>query len=630
MARQATLVLVGVAVLLACLVSRWNSNGSGSEIARLKQANAQLQRQLEARDAQLAIKASLPLGGSSGGSSGSSSSSSTAATVAPDCAPTAASGATKGQAQPRDDALLAAQLLDLHSHWDWRAIAKEMLLPFAYIDRPMLENAVRTCFENGTMYCMRAQVRNGELYITDYRAVFFDRHYAPARVMPLLDVLRRHKIPDVDIVVAAVDEPRVKMKVEKTEWTKAVLRYPGAAQLRKQLTTPLVGLPREVQLRPDLERRHPEVSLPPPLFSSTTNRAHVDLSWPDFSFYMPNRPHKLRTPPWSKLHPQMLRESSTIPWASKIPLAVHTGNVGSPYRKRLAKAAEAHPEEILVNELFIGDHGKIRSTCAELGLDKKGGFQQHKCFMTFVEQCSYKYLLNSASIGYANKFKYLLLCGSVVIYVRDGMVHKEFYEYGLLPGVHYVAVDTAADVPAMVRWLKEHDDYARAVALAGRARMATLTTDAVADFTAELLTQYSRLQLFRVSPSPGAVRINCEDDLWRHYARDAPWMNHYLNMDNATCIVPPDLSDPRTFGPPGWGGAYRGSRCAASPRTTCARSRSPTRARRATASPRTSRARRSRRLTPSPPRTTTRGRPSTGSRCGPRPRRGGGGARGGG
>eukprot|EP00965_Chrysotila_dentata_P181136 5979588-Pleurochrysis_carterae.AAC.1 len=34
------------------------------------------------------------------------------------------------------------------------------------------------------------------------------------------------------------------------------------------------------------------------------------------------------------------------------------------------------------------------------------------------EQCSYKYLLNSASIGYANKFKYLLLCGSVVIYVQ--------------------------------------------------------------------------------------------------------------------------------------------------------------------------------------------------------------------
>jgi len=289
----------------------------------------------------------------------------------------------------------------------------------------------------------------------------------------------------------------------------------------------------------------------------------LDLAWPDFSFYMPKKPHKLRTPPWSKLHPQMLRESSTVEWATKIPLAVHTGNVGSAYRKRLAEEARRSPNEILVNELFIGDHGKIKSTCAQLGLHRKGGFQQHKCYMTFLEQCSYKYLLNSASIGYANKFKYLLLCGSVVIYVREGMQHKEFYEYGLVSGVHYVSVDTAADVPAMVRWLKEHDDYARAVALAGRARMATLDIDAVADFMAELLKQYAKLQTFRVTPSKGAVRIQCEDDLWRHYARDPGWMDHYVSEDNSTCITPPPVSG---LGPPGWGGAYAGSkpRCVAS------------------------------------------------------------------
>ena len=112
------------------------------------------------------------------------------------------------------------------------------------------------------------------------------------------------------------------------------------------------------------------------------------------------------------------------------------------------------------------------------------------------------------------RYRYLLLCGSVVIYVREGMQHKEFYEYGLLPGVHYVAVDTAADVPAMVRWLKQHDDYARAVALAGRARMATLDIDAVADFMAELLSQYARKQTFRPRPAPGAPRPISGSTLW--------------------------------------------------------------------------------------------------------------------
>jgi len=184
--------------------------------------------------------------------------------------------------------------------------------------------------------------------------------------------------------------------------------------------------------------------------------------------------------------------------------------------------------------------------------------------MTFTEQCSYKYLLNSASIGYANKFKYLLLCGSVVIYVRDGMSHQEFYELGLLPGVHYVSVPDATAVPAMVRWLREHDTYARAVAMAGRARMAALNTDAVADYMAELLKQYAGLQRFRTSVSPGAVHIRCEDDLWRHYARDPFWLNNYLMYDNATCTKPITAGTP--LGPPGWGGSYAGSkpRCVAS------------------------------------------------------------------
>jgi hypothetical protein len=184
--------------------------------------------------------------------------------------------------------------------------------------------------------------------------------------------------------------------------------------------------------------------------------------------------------------------------------------------------------------------------------------------MTFLEQCSYKYLLNSASIGYANKFKYVLLCGSVVIYVRDGMTHKEFYEYGLLPGIHYVSVPDAKAVPAMVRWLKKHDSYARAVAMAGRARMASLTVDAVADFMAELLTQYAQKQVFKPMPQPGAVKVACEDDLWRHYARDPYWMAHYLMQDNQTCTRP--MSTGRKMEAPGWGGAYTGSkvRCVAS------------------------------------------------------------------
>jgi len=444
------------------------------------------------------------------------------------------------QAEPRRDDQLAAALA-LHGHWQWDTLIKDLLLPFPRITPGMLDAGIKTCFENGTMYCLRAQVVGGKLYITDYRAIFFDRYYAPSRVMPLLETLRRHpKLPDVDLVVAAVDEPRVKTMVHEREWTRLCTRYPGVTAAT------------------------PQGAYPPPLFSSTVNRAHLDLPWLDFSFFMPRVDHKLRTPPWATLQPQMLEQSSHVRWEDKIELAMHTGNVGSPFRKRLSEVAAKNPKTMLVNELFIGDHGKIKQTCAELGKDRQGGFQQHLCYMTFVQQCSYKYLLNSASIGYANKFKYLLLCGSTVIYVQDGMTHKEFYEYGLLPGVHYVTVPTAADVPAMVEALKKNDSYARAVAEAGRARLAALDVAAITDFMAELLTGYSQRQAFRVTPGKGAARIDCEDDLWRHYARDANFLRHYHVEDNSTCVHPIDPST--KLGPPGWGGAYAGSkvRCEAS------------------------------------------------------------------
>ena len=130
--------------------------------------------------------------------------------------------------------------------------------------------------------------------------------------------------------------------------------------------------------------------LPPPLFSSTVNRGCVDLPWADFSFYMPRKSHKLRTPPWSVLQPRMMRQSAGVRWEDKIELAMHTGNVGSPYRKKLAAVAKDNADTMLVNELFIGDHGKITKTCHQIGRERKGGYQKHLCYMTFTEQCSYK------------------------------------------------------------------------------------------------------------------------------------------------------------------------------------------------------------------------------------------------
>ncbi|EOD23491.1 hypothetical protein EMIHUDRAFT_239584 [Emiliania huxleyi CCMP1516] len=115
-----------------------------------------------------------------------------------------------------EDGLPASLLLKAQRSWDWRAIASEALRPWGSIRKEQLDTAVAACNDNGTMYCALGSmlspallVHKGSLYLTDYRAIFFDRHYAPARVWPLLAALRRHRdLPDVDIVVAGNDEPR--------------------------------------------------------------------------------------------------------------------------------------------------------------------------------------------------------------------------------------------------------------------------------------------------------------------------------------------------------------------------------------------------------------------------------------
>ena len=161
---RAALVLVSLALGLLLLISKWSGAPSVDvgELARLRHSNAALLERLARVEASQTVAAAA---------AATSSSASAASSASPTTAATGAAPAAT---------LLATELLALHSHWDWRSIAFEMLQPFAYVDGGMLENAVRACYENGTMYCMRAQIRSGELYITDYRAVFFDRHYAPA------------------------------------------------------------------------------------------------------------------------------------------------------------------------------------------------------------------------------------------------------------------------------------------------------------------------------------------------------------------------------------------------------------------------------------------------------------------
>jgi protein glucosyltransferase len=380
----------------------------------------------------------------------------------------------------------------------------------------------------GLIFCTRIQLIGGRLYVKDLRALELDRDYAVSRVAPFIDLLKFDRsLPDVDIFLALNDQPSV-------AWS-----FRGAQGLA------------HAQGRP------------PPMFGSTMHPRRADIVWPDYSFWLPTRPHKTRTPPWDQIRTQVLAAGRAVAWEARSELAFFAGDTRHPVRRNMVKVASAaeHADLFAIRTVWI--HRAVK-TCADAPeLDDGGaGVREPGCRYSPPDYCRYKYLLNLGSGGaYANKFKYMLLCGSAVIHVADNNGNQEFWQSQLVPGVHFLQVATAAEVPALLRRLRADpaaEAHARRVGAAGAARMGALSLAEVMTYCAKLLRGYAARQAFVPRPAEGAFEVNCVDDLWRHYDKDsrAPWFRHMLTEDNATCIRTPTPP----FAPPAFGGAYRGTR----------------------------------------------------------------------
>ena len=214
--------------------------------------------------------------------------------------------------------------------WIWSTLVMNALRPFERLAGGITLRGLRLAEQKCKIstWCHRAQVINGRLYVTDLRSIFFDRHYAMARIMPLLLTMKRFKVPDLDAVFSGTDYP--------------IMELPRDAAHMQRMYGP--GMP------------------VPALFSPTANTVSLDLPWPDFSFFPPlPRPkcgkrciHPLKTPRWQLAHPELLALGRKLRFADKIDRAVFTGNMKtSPNRRTIFNQAEHHPELLFVNEVYI-------------------------------------------------------------------------------------------------------------------------------------------------------------------------------------------------------------------------------------------------------------------------------------
>jgi hypothetical protein len=164
--------------------------------------------------------------------------------------------------------------------WYWTDLVLDSLRPFERLNGGITRAGLRLAEQKCKIstWCHRAQVIDGRLFITDLRAIFFDRHYAMARVLPLLLTLQNFKLPDLDAVFSGTDYP-------------------------------IMELPRDAA---HMHRMYGPGQPIPPLFSPTANSITLDLPWPDFSFFPPRGRcgkgcvHPLKTPRWQEAHPNLL------------------------------------------------------------------------------------------------------------------------------------------------------------------------------------------------------------------------------------------------------------------------------------------------------------------------------------
>ena len=163
--RAAAVLVLSAAALLIILRVRYNSDleaesararaklqGANLELqaelrrARLQQQELQTQLEVAREHSRLLQRGADEVGRRAQGPAGAAASSQVAGVPA------------NSSAAAAHAALESDPLLEVHRHWDWASIAKDMLYPFESIDKRMLREGIKPCFDNATMYCQRIQV----------------------------------------------------------------------------------------------------------------------------------------------------------------------------------------------------------------------------------------------------------------------------------------------------------------------------------------------------------------------------------------------------------------------------------------------------------------------------------------
>ncbi|XP_011080692.1 O-glucosyltransferase rumi homolog [Sesamum indicum] len=328
--------------------------------------------------------------------------------------------------------------------------------PFGYIQRdlePWVESKISMfhIIEAQKYAAFRVVIIGGKLYVDFYYACVQSR--AMFTVWGILQLLRRYpgKIPDLDLMFDCMDKPTI----NRTE----------------------------------------HASMPLPLFRYCTTPEHMDIPFPDWSFWGWS---EINIRPWDEEFRSIKKGSKRRNWSRKYPFAYWKGNpdVVSPIRLELLQC----------NDTQLWGAQILRQDWEE---ETKLGFKTSK----LAKQCDHRYKIYAEGYAWSVSLKYILSCGCCPLIISPQ--YQDFFSRGLVPHKNYLPIPSTEMCPAIkfaVDWGNSHPSEAEAIGRAAQEYMGSLSMDRVYDYMYHLLTGYSKLQAF-VPVRPSTAMEICEESV---------------------------------------------------------------------------------------------------------------------
>lgn len=238
-----------------------------------------------------------------------------------------------------------------------------------------------------------------------------------------------------------------------------------------------------------------------PVFAITQSRkinhglsARNIILMPCFTFWSWPQPRIGR---WSKKYESLLRVAQELTFEKRIPKLFWRG-ISSWKRKWILDIANKYPDKLDIDTIkWIGPKKFLTLTASST-------------YKTLEQNCNYKYLLHQEGVSYSSRLKYLLLCGSTVIY--RVLEDWEEYWYHLLENgtniIFFKGQNNEEELLKTVDNLIHDEENAKKIGQRGQQLVKHyLSEKGVLCYWWKLLQEYGKLFQYKPTVHPDAIHI---------------------------------------------------------------------------------------------------------------------------